>query len=189
MTVLGINLIGVAQALLLAGALLTLRRGNRIANLIFAALIGALSVLLMGGILVHTKYIFVVPHLAQLHVPVTFLLAPLFYLYVRVVIESKLVFTKRTLLHLIPFTICVLYLIPFCVQSGQSKSNYLMTAIQEYPAEWLIRTRLGLLREFAYLTYLLISLSFLPPPSSGSPALLLQNPGQRSPSPSSCLLD
>ncbi len=80
-----LTILGAAQAVLFAGALLGTKRGHIHANHILAALLLCLSVLLTWGILSHTRYMLRVPQLAQLHVPFQFLIGPLVFFYVRAV--------------------------------------------------------------------------------------------------------
>jgi AraC-like DNA-binding protein len=150
-----LNVVGVAQALLLAAALFTVRRGNREANGVFAFLLLTISVLLCGGVLTHTRHVFQFPHLAQLHNPFAFLAAPLSYFYVQTLTTKRFVFTKRTLLHFIPSLLCLIYLLPFYFQSSAEKISYLSAAIQRYPVSWRVRTGLLYLQHLFYLVLLM----------------------------------
>jgi hypothetical protein len=54
-----LNLLGAAQALLLALALLTVKRGNRPTNLLLAAFATNTAILIFGLLLIRTRYILV----------------------------------------------------------------------------------------------------------------------------------
>jgi AraC-like DNA-binding protein len=96
-------LIGSAQGLFLALALVFLRRGNRRANLFLAALLLTLSVLLVDGFLIATNYYSRYPRLIALIWPWNFLVGPFLYFYVRELSSPKrMVFSWGLLLHFLP---------------------------------------------------------------------------------------
>lgn len=78
-----LNLLGAAQGLLLALALVASGRGGRTASRLLAALTLAVSVFVCGAVLRTTGYIFYVPHLAWVHDPFPFACGPLLFLYLR----------------------------------------------------------------------------------------------------------
>ncbi|HEX8072708.1 MAG TPA: helix-turn-helix domain-containing protein [Pyrinomonadaceae bacterium] len=116
-----LNLLGTAQALLLACALLSIRRGNRTANRLLAAFAAVIAVSIGGVSLSKTPYIWALPHLRMVHQPFYFLGAPLLFLYVKTLLSRASRFKRRDLLHFIPFGLCVVYLLPFYLQSGAAK--------------------------------------------------------------------
>ncbi|HZS08848.1 MAG TPA: helix-turn-helix domain-containing protein [Blastocatellia bacterium] len=116
-----LNLLGAAQGALLALALLTARRGNRAANRLLAAFVATISILVIGAILFTTKYIFIFPHLSRLHHPFIYLVAPLLFLYIRALTSPGKKSDKTDLLHLIPFVLCAIYLVPYYLQSAAYK--------------------------------------------------------------------
>ncbi len=96
-------LIGSAQGLFLALALVFMRRGNRRANLLLAALLLTLSVLLIDGFLNATNYYSRCPRLIALIGPWNFLVGPFLYFYVRELSSPKrTVFSWGHLLHFLP---------------------------------------------------------------------------------------
>ena len=78
-----LNLLGVAQAVLLAAALLSLRGGNRTARRLLAALVAATALSVTGSVMYATRYVLVFPHTAQVFGTCNFLFGPLIVLYVR----------------------------------------------------------------------------------------------------------
>lgn len=153
----GLTLLGAAQGILLALALLGLKQANRTATRLLAAFM-MLSAISIGGSLLHsTKYIFVYPHLTQIASPFHFLFGPIILLYIRVATSRESRLRKKELLHLIPFGLCAAYYLPLYLQSRAAKLDYLTTAFQNYPpTEWRIR---GLLLFFQFLPYLVLTLS------------------------------
>jgi AraC-like DNA-binding protein len=116
-----LNLLGVAQALLLAAALLSVERGNRIANRFLAAFAIVLAVSVGGATLASEPLIFLFPHMLKIQDPFTFLGAPLLFLYLRTLIKGRSESGKKDLLHFIPFGVCLLFLTPFYFQSAEAK--------------------------------------------------------------------
>jgi len=116
-----LNLLGVAQALLLGAALLSIKRGNRIANRYLAAFAIVLAISVGGATMASEPFILLYPHLLKVQDSVQLLGAPLLYLYVRTLITKSSGSGKKDLLHFIPFGLCFLYLTPFYFQSGEAK--------------------------------------------------------------------
>jgi AraC-like DNA-binding protein len=144
-----LNLLGAVQALLLALALVTIRRGNRTANLLLAGFAANIAILITGLLLITTHYIQVFPHLSRLHHPFDFTLAPLLYLYVREMTNERAGLKRRDALHFIPFALCLVYLIPYYLQSGEAKLYNLNSV---YYARWyFVRSGLAILLALVYL--------------------------------------
>jgi AraC-like DNA-binding protein len=116
-----LNLLGVAQALLLAAALLSVRRGNRIANRLLAAFAIVIAIGVGGATMASDRFIIQYPHLLKIQDPFFILGAPLLFLYVRTLIKGRAGSGKKDLLHFLPFALCLLYLLPFYFQSGEAK--------------------------------------------------------------------
>ena len=149
-------LLGAAQGILLALALIGLRHENRIAIRLLAAFfaVGAMSI--SGSVLVSSGYLLVHPHLSQITSPLHFLIAPLLFLYVRASISRK-EFDRRNLLHFIPFVLCVIYYLPLYLRSGEYKLAYITAALQNYPPlEWRIRSVLVFFQALPYLILTLL---------------------------------
>lgn len=149
-------LLGAAQGILLALALVGLRHENRAAIRLLAAFfaIGALSI--SYSVLVSTRYLLVYPHLSQVTSPLHFLIAPLLFLYVRTSISRKK-FENRSLLHFIPFGLCFVYYLPLYLRSGEDKLAYITAALQNYPpAEWRVRSVLLFFQALPYLIFTLL---------------------------------
>jgi AraC-like DNA-binding protein len=156
-----LTILGAAQAVLFAGALLGTKRGNIHANRVLAALLLTISVLLAWGVLSHTRYMLRVPHLAQLHVPFQFLIGPLVFFYVRALMENRNGLARRDLWHFVCSLICVLYLTPFYFQSSEYKLNYLLAAYRSYPTAWHVRTILLMAQALAYLIIIIVTIPTL----------------------------
>lgn len=116
-----LNLLGVAQALLLAAALLSVKRGNRIANRFLAAFVIVIAIGVGGATMAQDRFIILYPHLLKIQDPFFILGAPLLYLYVRTLIKGRAGSGKKDLLHFLPFALCLLYLLPFYFLSSKAK--------------------------------------------------------------------
>jgi AraC-like DNA-binding protein len=155
-----LNLLGAVQGLLMTLALLSVKRGNRLANRILAALTFTISIIVSGAVLQTTGYGFVLPHLSRVHHPFAFLAGPLLFLYLRALTSGSQDFKKKDLLHFIPFALCTLYLIPYYFQSGEGKLKYLMAEYyQDSLGRWYyIRSAFFLLQ---FLVYLIVIVAML----------------------------
>lgn len=134
-------LLGVAQALLLALVLLTIQRGNRIANRILAALAISISVSVIATILSNLHYFQIYSHLSRINHPFDFLGGPLLFLYIRALTARKPVFEKKTLLHFVPAVAVALYLTPFYLQSWEYKHSQLPMVNWYYVRSALVITQ------------------------------------------------
>src|SRR5918998_5510015 len=101
-----VTLLGAGQALLFACVLVGIKRGNVLANRLLAALLLTLSVILVWNILLHTRYLLQYPHLAQMHVPLQFVIGPLIYLYIRKTLSGETKLSGAALLHFVPSVLC-----------------------------------------------------------------------------------
>jgi len=116
-----LDLLGVAQALLLASVLLSVKRGNRTANRLLAAFVIVIAISVGGATMASDQFILLYPHLLKIQDPFYFLGAPLLFLYVRTLIIGRSGSGKKDLLHFVPFGLCFAYLTPFYFQSGAAK--------------------------------------------------------------------
>jgi AraC-like DNA-binding protein len=122
-------LAGAAQGVLLSAALLTMRRGPRLAN----RLLGLLLLLFAANItlqaLAYTRHLLHFPHLAKIDAPLAFLFGPLIYLYVKALTEKKSGFERKSALHFLPAIIGAAVLTPFYLQSAHDKAGHIMNEL------------------------------------------------------------
>ncbi|MDQ3798204.1 MAG: helix-turn-helix transcriptional regulator [Acidobacteriota bacterium] len=145
-----LSLIGVAQGLLLASALISVKRGNNTANRLLASLVLVVSIFVLGAVVRTTNYDWIVPHLSRLHDPFTFLAGPLLFLYIRTIVSERTAISKKDFLHFIPFGVFVIYLMPFYFQSAENKYRVLLVEFQQ--------TGMG---EYYYVRSILVIVHFL----------------------------
>lgn len=152
-----LSLLGVAQALLLGAALLSIKRGNRIANRFLAAFVIVIAIGVGGATVATDRFIPLFPHLLKIQDPFYALGAPLLYLYVRTLIKGSRS-GKKDVLHFIPFLLCLLYLIPFYFQSGEAKL-FSVSSNFDYWARWSYVRSMTLIIQF--ITYLALVAAML----------------------------
>ena len=148
-----LNLLGAAQGLLLALALLTTKSGRRTANRLLAALTLTISIAVSGAVLLTTNYVFAFPHLSRVHQPFVFLAAPLLYLYLRELTAREQRFARQDFLHFIPFVLCAIYLLPYYLQSGSQKIQVLVSEFlqQSFGPWYYVRSALLITQVLVYL--------------------------------------
>jgi AraC-like DNA-binding protein len=153
-------LLGAAQGVLLALALLGARGGNRTANRLLAAMTLTISIVVSGSVWITTDYVFVFPHLSRLHHPFVFLAGPLLFLYIRTLTSNERRFVKRDLLHFVPFAACLIYLLPYYFQSSAMKLAHLWAeANQDSLGVWYyVRSAAFIVQFLVYLILIIATL-------------------------------
>jgi AraC-like DNA-binding protein len=148
-----LNLLGAAQGVLLALALLTTKANNKTANRLLAALTLTISIVVSGAVLLTSSYVFLFPHLSRIHQPFVFLAAPLLFLYIRELTSREQRFEQKDFLHFIPFVACLIYLLPYYLQSRTEKINVLsLEYIQGSFGQWYyVRSALFITQALVYL--------------------------------------
>lgn len=132
-----LSLLGAVQGILLAVALFTVKRGNRIASRLLAGFVFVASIVILGGVLRSQGYVLDLPHLSRVHDPFSFLAGPLLYLYLKTLIEKPAAFARKNFLHFIPFAVCVVYLVPYYVQNTAVKLQDMRAEVEEIGlGEW-----------------------------------------------------
>lgn len=161
LSVLGIlNLLGAAQGLLLALGLLGANDGKKTANRLLAALILNISIIIGGAVLLSSNYVFVYPHLSRLHHPFAFLAGPLLFLYIRELISADRKFERRDFLHFIPFSLCLIYLLPYFLSSRVEKLQVIGSEyVQPSLGQWFyIRSAVFIVQFLVYLILIIVAI-------------------------------
>jgi len=155
-----LNLLGAAQGVLLALALLTTKGGHKTANRLLAALTLTISIVVSGAVLLTSNYVFVFPHLSRIHQPFVFLAGPLLFLYIRELTSREPRFEKKDFLHFIPFVACLIYLLPYYLQSRTAKLRVLsLEYIQGGFGQWYyIRSALFITQALVYLILIVLTI-------------------------------
>ena len=158
--VLGIlNLVGAAQGVLLALALLGSKGGDKTANRLLAALTFTISIIVTGSVLLTSNYVFVYPHLGRIHHPFVFLAGPLLFLYLRELTSKGRRFERKDFLHFIPFALCLVYLLPYYLQSSKAKLQVLSSEYLGSSGQWyFVRSSLFIVQFLVYLVLIVITI-------------------------------
>jgi len=112
------------QGYFISIALFTVKKGNRNANKILAALVALLSLYITDIALGQLGFFNDHPHFLHITTPFWYLFAPLSYFYIRLQLGEKLKWKWYYLFHLIPFTIILYRIFPFYFLSGELKLRF-----------------------------------------------------------------
>lgn len=112
---------GIVLGIFLGVLLLTLDRGNKQANRLFGLLMIMSSFIISDFAFSKFDLYGVVPHAIGIAPPVLFLIGPLFFFYAKIMAGEKVYFKGKIFFHFLPFTLLVLYRLPFFLQSAQTK--------------------------------------------------------------------
>jgi len=117
----------ITQAIFLVFALLTSKHSNKTANALLSGLIVLFSYYMLVKILCNTDKIFQYPFLIRTYLPVFVLACAVLFLYCKALLFRNFRFTRKEYLHLLPFVIYTLLLLPFYFSDPAAKFNYLST--------------------------------------------------------------
>jgi len=112
------------QGLFVALVLFFVRKENRFNNNLLALLIFLFSVTLIEYVLYWTHYIQWFPHMMNVSAPFPFLFGVLLYYYFNHIFEAPKK-NKVNLLHLLPFLIYFLFLLPYYLSTASTKQEWL----------------------------------------------------------------
>lgn len=96
-------------------------------------------------LILYSKHILLYPHFFKTGLPTNFLIAPLSYLYVRVVLYNEKKFQKKDLLHFIPFIVILINYLPFYALPASEKINIIKDSLAYWPTSY--RYQAGLISE------------------------------------------
>jgi AraC-like DNA-binding protein len=137
------------QGLFVSVILFFIKKENRYANRLIAAIVFLFSITLFEYVLFWTRYIIDIPNFANISAGFPFLFGPILYFYFRYIAESKKI-TVSDGWHLIPFAAFTIYMSPFYFLSSPDKikilsgeSSYFFTL--NFWRYFIIWSRTGLL--------------------------------------------
>jgi len=97
-------------------------------------------------VLIIYGWIIDVPYLYKISAPINFLLPPLTYLYVRVILFNKQKLNKLDFLHIIPFILVVINYVPFYLLPISNKKDIVLELLKDINTSYKIK--LGYLSEY-----------------------------------------
>lgn len=123
-----IILIGVLQGVILATVLaFNYCENRRQETLLLSLLLGVSAYTIFYGILLPTNLFRYLPHLIRSGIPLQFLIGPFYYSYTQSLIQGRVTFKPRHLVHLIPAVFILAVMLPFYLTSGAAKIEYIDT--------------------------------------------------------------
>ena len=93
-------------------------------------------------LLLNSKYIFEYPHLFKTALPGNFLIAPLSYLYVRIVLFNEKKIKTIDLVHMLPFLFILISYIPFYALPVSEKLNIINLTVKDWSYSYKIKSGL-----------------------------------------------
>ena len=115
---------GAVQGVCLATLLFT-RRQNKLANRLLGALVLLLSIQTVLVAYDTRDFFLAFPHLSKVGWLLPSLFGPLIYLFTAKLTSERPAWRKKDFLHLVPFVLCLLYLLPYFLQPAAVKIAYL----------------------------------------------------------------
>ena len=125
----GLLIATLTQSTLLIAALLSNKNSNKVANFLLVGIIALFSYYMLVKILCGTKLILDYPHFAQTYRPIPFLIWVTFYFYVKAMTNPSFRFQVKDCIHLMPFILYTLYLLPFFLADEVIKINSASTPL------------------------------------------------------------
>jgi AraC-like DNA-binding protein len=131
-----ILILGQIQAAFFALLLITKKRKDT-ADYILAALFFFMLYYFFVAYVLISELLYRFPHLIGTAVPLTLLLGPLVYFYVKVHLDRLQVFKWRDGLHFLPYLVNMAYFIPFFLLPGEEKIGAFLNLVQGTPSAGL----------------------------------------------------
>jgi AraC-like DNA-binding protein len=121
-----LSVAGAVQLFLMAAAFST---SHSLPQRVFAAFAFTTGIIIAGSVAMETPVIASAPHLARIHIPFNYLIAPLFYLFVRASLTGNV--GRRVWQHAIPSVLCAAWLIRFYALPAITKLAFIQHPSRE----------------------------------------------------------
>jgi len=144
----GVLIATLAQGTLLIAALLFNKNSNKLSNYLLIGIIALFSYYMLIKILCGTNLIFNYPHFAQTYRPIPFLIWAFFYFYIKAMTNPNFRFQLKDSIHLIPFSLYTLFLLPFFLSAASVKIE---TASTPLPTHYILAVVLQTILLLLYL--------------------------------------
>ncbi len=108
-----------------------------IANRTLAMFFFVTGYCIFGYIIISTQLIVYLPILYKTAAPFNYLYFPLGFLYLRIVLNNESVYKKTDILHIIPFIIAVIDLVPFYFMPLNKKQDLVNLVVKDYSTIYL----------------------------------------------------
>jgi AraC-like DNA-binding protein len=127
--------LGISYGFFFASILLGVKRRKKEADKSLAFFVISYVLFIVPYFLTRTGAYLVCPHLLGVFTPFYFTIGPLFFIYVKVLTTPRFVFSKKYLLHFIPFGLSFLTWVPFYFYSGSHKLYLYTNSLIRSPME------------------------------------------------------
>ncbi len=127
--------LGISYGLFFAAILLGVKRRKKDADRALAFFVISYALFIVPYFLTRTGAYSVCPHLLGVFTPFYFTIGPLFFIYVKVLTTPRFFFSKKYLLHFIPFGLSFLTWVPFYFHSGSHKLYLYTNSLIRSPVE------------------------------------------------------
>lgn len=108
--------------------------GRKTPNILLGIFLFLFSFNLVANVHYWSNYNLVIPHLLGISEALHFLYGPLLFFYVLDILNPQRGWKTVDIIHLLPFTLFIMWMMPFYLQSGTEKVAYLQS-VQELPPE------------------------------------------------------
>ena len=126
----------ITQGIILVFALLTSKHSYKTANYLLSVVIVLFSYYALVKILSNTNEILNYPHLIRTYRPIFILVCPVIYFYCKALTDPEFRFTYKDSLHLVPFGMYTLVMLPFFFSGPATKVASL--SLQPFTLSWVI---------------------------------------------------
>lgn len=106
------------------------KKGRGVSNILLGTFLLLFSLTLIDYVAYWTKYQLVYPHLLNFSSTFVFLFGPVLYLYVISIFKPGKVFLKKNLFHFLPFLAFLGIMLPFYIQSADTKLEFVTASGQ-----------------------------------------------------------
>lgn len=155
-----IIILGVSQGLLFAASVLFFKTKNEKqakANKLLTGFLFAVSACLSSSLFYRTSLFKYYPHITLTTDPFRVLLGPLLYFYVKNLTILNFEYKKKHLIHVLPFILYLIILLPLYLKSGDYKIDYVLKNILDtVTGEFSFHKFLWSLTSFHFACYLFI---------------------------------
>lgn len=111
---------------------------NNLANKVLSLFFFSIGYSIFGYLLIVSEWIVFLPLLYKTPLPFSYLIYPLLYLYIQLILKNKTSINRKNWLHFIPFFIAIIDLLPFYFMPLKDKNSILSNLLQDFSNTYLI---------------------------------------------------
>lgn len=111
---------------------------NNLANKVLSLFFFSIGYSIFGYLLIVSEWIVFLPLLYKTPLPFSYLIYPLLYLYIQLILKNKTFINRKNWLHFIPFFIAIIDLLPFYFMPIKDKNSILSNLLQDLSNTYLV---------------------------------------------------